>query len=249
MNSYQHMAALYDILMDEVDYEAWALYITDIFQKYGLTPEWVLDAACGTASLTIPLAQKGYRMWGLDISADMLSVAEQKARASKLKINFLNQDMTRLRLNERFDAVICMCDGVNYITEEADLKKFFKSVFEVLKEKGIFIFDISSYNKLRYTLGNNLFYEEKNNIHYIWNNSFDESSETVEMSLVFFTPHGQFYEKFEEYHVQKAYVIHYLKDILADTGFSGIKAFEAFGFDDPDEDSERVFFVALKECV
>ncbi len=249
MNSYQHMADLYDQLMDEVDYEAWAAYVTGIFSRYERTPQKILDAACGTGNLTLPLAGKGFRMWGLDLSAEMLAVAEQKAREARLKIRFLNQDMAKLQLNERFDAVTCMCDGVNYITEEAELQCFFKSVFDLLEPNGIFVFDISSEYKLRHILGDNVFYEEKNNIHYIWNNNFIESNETVEMDLVFFVPQGQLFKKLEEHHTQKVYAVDRLKCFLAHAGFSGIEAFKAFSFDAPEAESDRVFFAASKNVM
>ena len=50
---------------------------------------------------------------------------------------------------------------VNYINDEEALKNYFKLVYERLEERGIFIFDISSYYKIRYIIGNNTFYEEK----------------------------------------------------------------------------------------
>lgn len=246
MSSYNEFAEFYDFFMEDVDYRAWCRYVEDIFQLYGQKPGRILDTACGTGNITIPMAASGYEMWGLDLSGDMLSIAESKARAQKQKIRFLNQDMAQMKLKEKFQAVLCMCDGVNYILEEESLLCYFKSVHDCLDKKGIFIFDISSYNKIRSILSNNTFYEEKNNKHYIWNNNFDEESETVEMDLIFFVPRGSLYRKFEEQHVQKAYKVEFLEGLLKKTGFEAICVFGDFTFEKPDQNSERIFFAAIK---
>lgn len=247
MNSYNEFAEVYDLFMEDVDYKAWCRYIEDIFILYGIKPERILDTACGTGNITIPLALSGYEMWGLDLSEDMLSIAESKARTEKQKIRFLNQDMTQMDLKENFGAVLCMCDGVNYIHDEEGLMDYFSLVYKNLDKKGIFIFDISSYSKIRCILGNNTFYEEKNNKHYIWNNNFDEASETIEMDLVFFIPQGSLYKKFEEQHVQKAHKSEYLTELIKKAGFEDIKVFGDFSFNKPDENSERIFFAAMKK--
>ena len=247
MNCYNVLAELYDMFMEEIDYKAWCRYVEDIFKSCGIRPARVLDTACGTGNITIQMSKSGYNLWGLDISADMLTVAENKARAAKQKITFLNQDMTKMNLKEKFDAVLCMCDGVNYINDEEALKNYFKLVYERLEDIGIFIFDISSYYKIKYIIGNNTFYEEKNNKHYIWNNNFDEKSETVEMDLIFFIPEEGLYRKFSEYHVQKAYRSEYLVKLLKSTGFEEVSCFDGFSFDKPEEKSERIFFAAIKK--
>ena len=247
MSSYNEFAGIYDLFMEDVDYNAWSRYMEEIFELYGIKPARILDTACGTGNITIPLAQLGYEMWGLDLSEDMLSIAESKARALKQKIKFLNQNMTDMRLKEKYEAVLCMCDGVNYILDEDGLTSYFTSVYNALERKGIFIFDISSYYKIRYILGNNTFHEEKNNKHYIWNNNFDGDSDTVEMNLIFFIPEDGLYKKFEEQHIQKAHKEEYLTALLRKVGFSDIRVFGEFSMDKPDAESERVFFAAVKE--
>ncbi len=246
LNSYNEFAEVYDLFMEEVDYKAWCNYVVDIFNLYGVKPVRILDTACGTGNITIPMSALGYEMWGLDISGDMLTIAENKARKLKQKIKFLNQDMANMELKEKYEAVLCMCDGVNYIADFIDLEAYFKKVHKNLEEKGIFIFDISSYYKLRNILGSNTFHEEKNNMHYIWNNNFDESSDTVEMELIFFIPCGGLYRKFRESHLQRAYTTEGLYQLLEKVGFEEIRVFDAFNFNEPNESSERIFFSALK---
>ena len=76
--SYEGFAYVYDTFMDNVPYEEWAEYVTGILQEYGITDGLVLDLGCGTGSMTELLAEKGYDMIGVDLSADMLEIAMDK---------------------------------------------------------------------------------------------------------------------------------------------------------------------------
>ena len=244
--NYNEFAKVYDLFMEDVDYKSWCRYIESIFEIYRIKPKKILDTACGTGNITIPMSLSGYEMWGIDLSAEMLSIAENKARASKQKIKFLNLNMIHMDFGEKFEAVLCMCDGVNYIHCKEDLESYFKAVNKSLRENGVFIFDISSYYKLRFVLGSNTFYDVKNNSHYIWNNNFDEIYETAEMDLVFFLPEGEMYRKYEEHHVQKAHKEEHISKILEGSGFDDIKAYKGFTFKEPDQNCERIFFAARK---
>ena len=114
---YQEFAYLYDKLMKNVDYQRWADHIEEIFRKNGRKPETVVDLGCGTGAVTNILAERGYQVTGVDISEDMLFVAREKARKSGLQVSYICQDMTELTLHRPVDAIICMCDGFNYILE------------------------------------------------------------------------------------------------------------------------------------
>ena len=246
MESYYHLAEYYDVLMDDVDYNHWCSFIEEILKIYDCKPHNILDTACGTGNITIPMAAKGYNLWGVDISQEMLTIAENKARKMKQNIKFINQNMTDLTLNKNFDAVLCMCDGVNYIVEEEDLIKYFKTANNIINIGGIFIFDISSVFKLTNILGNNTLFQEKEDFCYVWENSFDEEEELLEMRLNFFIPQQEMYKRMEEYHVQKAYSEEHLITLLSDAGFSNIRSFDDLKLEKPHNKSERIFFAAQK---
>jgi hypothetical protein len=81
----------------------------------------------------------------------------------------------------------------------------------------------------------------------IWNNNFDENLEILEMDLVFFIPQKDSYRKFEEQHFQKAHKKEHLIELLKKSGFEEIKVFDAFTFNEPYENSERIIFAAVKK--
>jgi ubiquinone/menaquinone biosynthesis C-methylase UbiE len=246
MESYLHLAEHYDMLMEDVDYNKWCSFIEEITNSYGIKPKQILDTACGTGNITIPMAAKGYSLWGIDISEEMLAVAESKARTQKLNIKFLKQNMTELTLNKSFDTVLCMCDGVNYILEEEDLVKYFTAAYNVLESEGIFVFDISSKYKLSSILGNNTLFQEKGDFCYVWENSFFEEDDVLEMRLNFFVPNQGLYKRYEEFHIQKAYTEDFLLEILMNIGFKNIKVYDDLKLQSPSHNSQRIFFSAQK---
>ena len=248
MDQYRDFAYIYDELMDDVNYDKWVEYVEDIIKSEGAQVQNILELACGTGNMTIPLTKKGYDIAGIDISAEMLEVAMEKAEKEGVQLVLLQQDIAELDFDvPNLDCVLCACDGFNYITYDDDLENIFSTVYDHLKEDGIFIFDISSYYKLSKILGNNIYGENREDVAYMWQNYFDPEEDLVEMELAFFVKdeNGKF-DRFLETHQQRAYTEEDIKDKLKDAGFKGIKAYGDFKFEAPSKDSERIFFVGRK---
>ncbi|CEI71729.1 MULTISPECIES: class I SAM-dependent methyltransferase [Romboutsia] len=248
MDQYKDFAFIYDELMNEVDYNGWVEYIEKIIEKEGTKVQNILELACGTGNLTIPLTKKNYDIAGIDISEEMLGVAREKAEKEGVELVLLQQDIAELDFDiTNLDCVLCACDGFNYITYDEDLENVFKKTYELLKENGLFIFDISSFYKLSSVLGNNMYGENREDIAYMWQNYFDDEENLVEMELAFFVKDedGRF-ERFEEVHQQRAYTEEEILDMLQSVGFKDIKVYSDFTFEAPKEDSERIFFVGRK---
>lgn len=125
--AYAHMAAVYDALMADTPYDQWLDWIERSWQK-GSAPKRIIDLGCGTGTIAIPLAKRGYRVTGVDLSAEMLAIAYDKMRQEQVEVAWVEQDMRELSLPEA-DAVISLCDSLSYLTEEADVQETFRRVF------------------------------------------------------------------------------------------------------------------------
>ena len=132
--SYEGFAYVYDTFMDNVPYEEWAEYVTGILEEYGITDGLVLDLGCGTGSMTELLAEKGYDMIGVDLSADMLEIAMDKRSRKGLDILYLQQDMREFELYGTVRAIVCICDSINYLESEEDLLEVLRLNLRVRSE-------------------------------------------------------------------------------------------------------------------
>ena len=248
MPAYEAFAGLYDVLMDDVDYDAWANYYLELIRRLGVEPRTLCDCACGTGSMSVRFAGRGLRVTGVDLSGDMLELARRKALEHGVQVMFVRQDMCALALPRPVDALVCGCDGVNYLLDDDRLRAFFTRARESLKPGGALAFDISSPSKLRDTLGNNFFGEDREDVAYLWSNRFDEAARTVTMDLTFFTRErdGR-YRRFDELHVQKAHTPEHLLALLGECGFRQAQAFGDRRFDAPAPDEARIHIAAIRE--
>lgn len=247
MDSYGDFAAVYDSLMDDFDYSAWADYYLELLKRAGCRPKKVCDCACGTGSISIQLARKGLAVTGVDISRDMLEVAAVKARRAAQKIIFTAQDMTQLTLPRPADAIICACDGVNYLTDTESLKAFFSAAFNAIKPGGCLAFDISSRYKLENVIGSGFFGEDRDDVTYIWSNRLDRELHIVDMELTFFVKQeGELYRRFDERHRQRAHSASEITQQLETAGFTGITIYGDKTFDAPAETDLRIHFTAVR---
>jgi SAM-dependent methyltransferase len=136
--TYDSLAPHYDAVAG--DGAAEAAFVGDLIRWRHGRAATLLDVACGTGAMTALLARR-YQVSGLDISPGMLAVARDKLPAGT---PLYQADMTRFRLDTRFDAVVCAYQGVNHLLSLAHWESFFGRVYEHLNAGGVFVFDIAT---------------------------------------------------------------------------------------------------------
>ena len=248
MDAYSSFAEVYDTFMDNVPYEEWAEYLAAILREYGIEDGLVLDLGCGTGSMTEKLAAKGYDMIGVDNSGEMLEIAMEKKEKSGWDILYLMQDMREFELYGTVRGVISACDSVNYITDEKELEQVFRLVNNYLDPKGIFIFDFNTEYKYREVLGNQTIAEDRDDCSFIWENYYYEDQQMNEYELtLFIKEEKELYRKYQELHLQRAYTLDVMKELIAWAGLEYVTAYDAYTMDPPHEKSERICVVAREQ--
>ena len=243
---YGRFAAVYDAMMHDVDREAWAAYLDALLKESGAHD--ILDCACGTGAMSIALYLRGYHVVANDVSPEMLMEARNNAfRAGAKRIIFICEDMRKLRIHKPVDALVSVCDGVNYLTSLNDVLAFFQSAYTCLKPGGVLLFDISAPYKFETILDSNTFTEETDDYAYIWKNAYDPRSRLCEMELTCFVKNGTMYDRFSETHLQRSHTVEELTGLLQTAGFTDIRAMHAFTREPAKADSERIQFAARKE--
>ncbi|BBI34780.1 class I SAM-dependent DNA methyltransferase [Cohnella abietis] len=262
MRTYRQFSAVYDRLMEEMPYSEWMSFARQCWSKYGI-PKTVVDLGCGTGNMSIPLARSGFSVFGIDLSSEMLSVARSKwdeppgrgYREEAGTIRWLQQDMRDWELPQPVDAVISFCDCLNYLTEPEDVTAAIRQTYAGLAPVGLFLFDVHSPKQLeRYAEDQPFVYDEKD-VAYLWTCEYDTDRMEIEHSLTFFIQEEftsgsgsgrSLYSRFEESHVQRAYDPSWISQQLTAVGFEILHHCADFTWDKPNEESERLFYVARK---
>lgn len=149
-DAYTSLAAVYDRLMGDVDYAAWADSIEARFQKFAPgRVHSLLDLACGTGSVTVEMARRGYDMIGIDLSEDMLAAARAKCDGERFahKVLLIRQDMAEFELYGTVDAIVCCLDSLNYLPSVSALRRTFEHAHNYLEPDGLFLFDMNTPKK------------------------------------------------------------------------------------------------------
>jgi len=113
-------------------------------RKFKIRKSAMLDLACGTGTLAVKMAKRGWKVWGVDASEGMLEEAQKKIQGTKLSVKFLLQDMRSFALPERVALVTCLFDSLNHLTRKRDLEATFRCVYENLHDDGYFMFDLNN---------------------------------------------------------------------------------------------------------
>jgi SAM-dependent methyltransferase len=101
----------------------------------------ILDLCCGHGRIAIPLAQRGYRVTGLDLSEVFLERAKSDEAAAGVSIEWMHGDMRRLPFEAAFDAVINVFTAFAYLESEEDDLEVLRQVWKVLKPGGLFLLE------------------------------------------------------------------------------------------------------------
>lgn len=106
-------------------------------------------------------------------------------------ILYLNQDMREFELFGTVAAIVCICDGMNYLTTEEDLLKVFQLANNYLNKDGVFIFDLNTEFKYKYLLADNVIAENREDCSFIWENYYNEDQKTNEYNMTIFVKQSE----------------------------------------------------------
>lgn len=241
--SYSAIAECYDALNSHIDYESFASFLNKEIRAGGITDgSIVLDLACGTGNITLPLLHRGYDMIGVDLSGDMLNIARNKKCGDK--VLWLCQDMRSFELYGTVGAVVCCLDSINYLTSRAGLDKCFSLVHNYLDPNGVFIFDVNTPYKFETVYGNNHYVLEDEGIFCGWQNYYDKKSGLCDFELSFFYENEDgTYTRLDETQTERCYSLKTLSNLLKKNGFEIIKVVSDFDSSPLTDTDERAYFI------
>lgn len=255
LTSYKPLAAYYDRLMEHVDYEAWVTYALDllglperapVLADSGDDPPLILDLACGTGTIAVALAERGYRVVGVDRSEEMLAVADEKARRARVDVTWTLQDLRSFELPEPVDAAVCLFDSLNYLIGEGDLERALKRAAASLKPGAPMLFDLHTDSRLR-EYGESTFTVTDDDVAYIWESEYDEELAlcTMEVTLFVQGDDGR-YTRYDEVHQERAFTREEVAAALDQAGLELLGVYGELSQAHPTPDEGRIFYVVRR---
>ena len=245
MQAYHDLAFSYDRLTNDVDYEATVAFYRQILEREKLKPRTAVDLACGTGSVALILARSGMQVTAVDMSEEMLCVADQKAQAMENRPVFLCQQLQQLHLSRGVDLAVCALDSLDYILDPADCAEAIRRVYKALNPGGCFIFDVNTPQKLR-AMDDQIFLDEDEDVYCVWRGEFDPQTNICTYWMDLFQRQGDLWRRSCEEHREYAYSQQQLTDFLKDAGFTSIEVFADRVLTDPSPEEQRIYFKARK---
>ncbi|WNL12619.1 class I SAM-dependent DNA methyltransferase [Aliarcobacter cryaerophilus] len=131
----------YDLLYSDKDYINEVEYIDGLIKNNTKTVQTLLDMGCGTGKHAELFCEKGYTVHGIDLSEDMLKIANQRKKEKEDKLEFSHSNIQELNLNKKFDVIVSLFHVMSYQNSNEQLIKAFEVAKNHLNNDGIFIFD------------------------------------------------------------------------------------------------------------
>lgn len=275
MDAYTDFASVYDTFMDNTPYESWAEYLIELIQQYGISEtiqeeekqigainadsekeallsekNLVLELGCGTGTLTELLAARGYDMMGVDNSQEMLNIAMKKKEKSGSTILYLCQDMQNLELYSTVGTIISVCDSINYVLTDEEIRQTFRLVNNYLYPGGLFIFDFNTLYKYETIIGDTTIAENREECSFIWENYFHEEEQVNEYDLTVFVRQSeqtQLFRRFTETHFQRGFTLEQMERFVTEAGLLPVVILDADTHEAPTKTSERIYVVAREQ--
>lgn len=247
MATYETFAAVYDEIMDDSLYDQWTAFSLRHLPKQTRT---LLELACGTGIQAVRFAQKGYEVTGLDLSYEMLELAQKKAEAAGVMMELAQADMMALEGVGDFDAVTCYSDSLCYMADEEAVLRVFEGVHSVLHAQGVFLFDVHSIYQMEEVFAGYSYHENYEDFAFVWDTYEGEHAHSIVHELTFFVKDEENKEerfiRRDEAHEERTYPIETYVNLLKQAGFASVEIFADFEDQAPTETSQRWFFKAVK---
>ena len=246
MAGYGEFADVYDLLTENVPYDSIAEYYNSLIKQFGAGGNLLLDLGCGTGNLTTRLAELGYDVIASDASPMMLTIATSKTCSGS--IQYICQSMTETDLYGAVDIAVSTLDSINHLDSAQDIQLCFQRTSENMNQGGLFLFDVNTIYKHREILADNTFIYDVDGVYCAWSNSYDPSdhSVTIELDLFYENEDGSYergYESFSEIALSQEQLMR----MLDSAGFEVLDVYEYLTFGQPEDDSEKLMFVARKK--
>jgi SAM-dependent methyltransferase len=203
----------------------------------------ILDVCCGTGHLAGLLAERGFRVTGIDESPAMIACARENVPAAKFHVACASE----FTLPGRFDAAVSTFDSLNHLIGLARLESAFQRVAAVLGSGAPFAFDILTEEAYRTHWGENFALVRDDHVLVITGSAYDFRTRLARCTITMFRLIEGAWQRSDAVVVEQAYQPREIDAALGRAGFAGIVCYDARDLGMAGELGEgRTFYVATK---
>jgi ubiquinone/menaquinone biosynthesis C-methylase UbiE len=242
---YRELALIYDELVGDTAFECWKENHERLVDRYGIKFKVAADVACGTGNAARYLAGTCNRVYGVDVSPEMLEVAGEKVSAPNVVL--LEGSFTGFELPEEVDLLTCNFDSLNYLLREEEVARALSRFGRFVRSGGYCIFDMNTTRELEVEWGTSVSLHRVSGAICVWEFDWDPEMRTSTLMMTnFFKLGNGLFRMSEEVHRERSYETDIILGLLNDAGFSRADAFDARDLTGVNEQTRRVQFIARK---
>lgn len=234
---YTGLAEAYDYVLRHVDYEQWYQFIRNIMHSYVECPETVLELGCGTGKFGAKFSADNYRIFGVDLSLNMLRVAKTRAFRS---FRIICADIRNFYFKRKFDFIFSVHDTMNYQITTEDVRDVFRCVKQVMHDGSVFLFDITTEHNIDRFFNNKTSYYKTRGMNIEWSNAYNREKKHIISSFSIRHSDGRIYN---EEHIQRIYSEEEMRIILDEEGFEIIEVCSDYTYNPPSDETIMINFV------
>ena len=239
------MAQFYDQMMGDGKYQGWKKLIARVVKQHHIATGKCLDVACGTGNITKLLLELGFRVVGVDISAEMVRLAQEKFPQE----NFVCADVRDFTLSDELRQGITLAvsfyDSLNYLLTDQDMLHAFQSVYRNLPSGTIFLFDMNTVAHVKAAQRYHPRVLEGKNFYSVYR--FGGEGRFWTLNIDIFVKTSGSYRLAREQHTERGYDKKDILPLLQQVGFKPLAVEEEFKtYEDGIEHLSRLYFVVQK---
>jgi 2-polyprenyl-3-methyl-5-hydroxy-6-metoxy-1,4-benzoquinol methylase len=119
-----------------------------IVELFELEPDAeILDCPCGHGRISNPLAERGFRVTGLDATELFLERAREDAAARDIEVEYVHGDMRELPWRDRFNGILNWFTSFGYFSDE-DNKRVLRHFHDALKPGGRLVLETQNVTRI-----------------------------------------------------------------------------------------------------
>ncbi len=226
--------------MSHVNYDLWFKLIKKISASYFSQKPIIFELGGGTGSLAKMLINDNFSYYGSDLSFPMCKEAEKK------NIPFFCADALQLPLKNKFNLIIFLYDGINYLQSINQFTKLFHEVYHSIASNGYFLFDITTKTNSLNNFYDIVDSENFSDSSYTRHSYYDNRNNNQINHFTIYTPSNEKIVRSIEIHSQKIFSVKEIIKGVPQNIFSIVGIWDGFSFKKHNAKSERIHFLLKK---